>query len=463
MENNLGMSTAVGAMQPKQHKGSVPPGFSRPLRAGEVPLMACSDHNRHPDAPTSRTYRMVLSASDKQPRGYHGLRLLRLRRIHLKQRWQHLALLIITGLVGLSLIFWNQITFPALIYIQNLRLPVSYMPTDEDVARCSASKLPSLYIEGDVSSWRGLERSELLRIAWETPFSGMERTLDFKTYELNMWILESVSNVLAANHIEYAIVGDTLVGSYLFQDSVFWSRSVDVALREGTAEEVQDSLRKINLVEALDRKPVYAPPQLRKWLVGANAVLTLKENEDGDKKAQIILAATKGGSLKGPLAALRINVVWWSVQERGPEDKSKDFEGNPEVVVLNVPVADGSADTVRVPSSEWFPLTDRPLGMIAVAAPYNSLFYINAQYNQAEPRCFDNGSEKSSHFLSLSKFVASSCSSIHSSYFRVNRYHIKDNCFREVLFYNEKVKSIGYVGGNFRPAEKFSYWFSTGD
>ncbi|PFH31324.1 hypothetical protein BESB_027590 [Besnoitia besnoiti] len=443
-------------MQPKQQSGSVPPGFSRPLTVGEVPLMACSNHNRHPDAPTNRTYRMLLSGQDKQARGYHALRLLRLRRIHMKQRWQQLALIGLTAVVGLSLIFWNQVTFPLLIYIQNLRLPVEYTTTKQDLYRCSAGTLPSLYINDDFSSWRGFERSESLQEAWKEPSTSMTRKMDYQMYEVNMALMEIVSKTLAAHHVDYAIVGSTLVGSYRFHDAAFWSDSLDVAMSEDDSVRVQRVLQQVNLVDEVEKGLAYKPADLQRWLVGSQAKLQL-ETEHVGKQGRIVLTPASGAALADQLSSFRINVSWWRVEERHPEDKSKDFDSSPEVVVLNMPVTDGSAETVRVPSTEWFPLTNRPLGMLVVAAPFNPLFYVNTQYNEAEPRCGSASSSKSSGFLYWDRF-AGSCSILRSSYFYVVRDKVKDNCYREVLLYGGQFKSVAYVGGTFRPAEKFSSW-----
>ncbi|EPR63168.1 putative transmembrane protein [Toxoplasma gondii TgCatPRC2] len=445
-------------MQPKQKNESVPPGFSRPLTVGEVPLMACSDHNRHPDAPAKRTYRMVLGGSDKQARGYHALRMLRLRRVHMKQRWQHLALISITAFVGLSLIFWNQITFPALVYIQNARLPVYYTPSQEDELRCDASSLPSVYRDDDLSSWGAPERAELLQEAWVASLPLTTRKVNYKTNEANMCIMEIVSRTLSASHIDHAIVGDTLVGSYLFQDSAFWNKSLDVALPRAELAKVQGVLQKVKLVDAIDGNRAYSPAALRQWLVNSKARLELEEVYNSGRGGRIFLSS-QSGALTGQFASLQINVRWWTVEERAPEDNSKDFENSTSVVVLDVPVADGSADTVRIPESEWFPLTTRPLGLLTVPAPVNPMFYVNAQYNEAEPPCGNRNSASSSGFLSLRQFVAGSCSILRNSYFHIERDQVKEDCFRELLFFGGKPRSVAYVGGKFSPAEKFSSWF----
>lgn len=420
--------------------------------------MACSNHNRHPDAPANRTYRMVVGGSDKQARGYHALRMLRLKRVYMKQRWQQLALIGITALVGLSLIFWNQVTFPALIYIQNARLPVYYTPTKEDETRCVATSLPSLYTDNDLSSWKAPERAELLQEAWGTSLPLTSRRVSYKTYEANMCIMEIVSKALSNSHIDYAIVGDTLVGSYLFHDAAFWSNSLEVALPRADAEKVQGLLQQVNLVDAFDNNLAYTPSPLREWLDNSKARLELEEVRNKSSEGRIFLSSPSG-SLTGQFASIQISVRWWTVEERMPDDNSKDFENSSSVVALDAPVADGSADTVRVPDSEWFPLTVRPLGMLAVPAPVNPMFYINAQYNAAEPPCGNRNSASSSGFLSLRNAVAGSCSILRNSYFHIERDQVKEDCFRELLFFRGKPRSVAYVGGKFSPAENFSSWF----
>ncbi|PHJ18694.1 transmembrane protein [Cystoisospora suis] len=447
-------------MHPKQQTRAVPPGFSRPLSVGEVPLMACADHNRHPDAPASKTYKMTLPASEKQARGYHALRFMRLRRVYLKQRWQKLALILVTASVGLSLIFWEQFTFPLLVNLQNSRILHMYTPTSVDIQRCNSVGLPSLYVGEDLTNWAGTERSELIQQAWQTSLPGFPRRMDYRGYEIQMAILEILTRALTASKIEHALVGGSLVGSYLFHDVLPWDKFLDIGLRRADAGTVQSVISKLDLVEAFDRNLAYTPSRLRKWLNDSHSSLQLEENAAGSRTGRIYLKSSSGGSAP-ELSSIRLNVQWWQPRARGPEDRDPSFEGVSEVVEIDVPTTDGTADSVPLPASEWYPLTGRPLGMLVVPAPVNPLFYVNAYYKSPQPFC-STRSARNSGFLGLNELTKGTCSMLWSIYPHVERDEVTEDCMRELLVARGKTKLTAYVAGRSRPAKQSS-WFSLWD
>lgn len=491
-------------MHPKQQSNAVPPGFSRPLTVGEVPLMACADHNRHPDAPVSRTYKMTLPASEKQARGYHALRFMRLRRVYLKQRWQKLALILVTASVGLSLIFWEQFTFPLLVHLQNSRIMHLYTPNADDIARCNSVGLPALYVGDDLANWAGTERSELIQQAWQTSLPGLPRKLDYRAYEVHMAVLEILTRALTTNKIEYAVVGGSLVGSYLFHDVLPWDKSVDIGLRRTDAGAVQSVISRLDLVEAFDRNLGYTPSRLRNWLHDSHSSLQvicmtvrqtsfevsmavpewvairilrelkrewnrlvllcvcgvftqLEEIAVGSRTGRIFIKSSSGET-PPELSSIRFTVQWWQTRAPGPEDKAPAFDGVSEVVEIDVPVSDGTANVVRVPASEWYPLTGRPLGMLLLPAPVNPIFYINAYYNVPQPFCSVR-SVKKPGFLGLSDLAKGSCSMLWNVYPHVERDEVTEDCMREVLVVRGKARLTAYVAGRSRPAKQSS-WFS---
>lgn len=446
-------SAAFDKMKAKAESGAIPPGFARPLTSGEVPLMACSDHNRPPDAPAIRTYRMLLPSSAHQARGYHSLRFLRLQRIHLKKRWQKAVVLLLLACVGFVLMFWSQLGVTVLNLVQNLRLRRDLAVTTEDQSRCSAGGLPVAYVRDALVSWDGPERAQWLKSVWQSESTFAPRKLNYDTYLVTMAVVEAVTRSLAEENVEAVLVDGSLVGSYLFHDFLPWGRTVSLAVLAVEKNKVMHILETLDLPGAIERNRAYVSAPLQGFFSASQAKIWMIQNPTGAKLLLKVNETADVGEVALPPIAIHIH--WWTIDDVGPEGTSQTTD-DLHVITLDADSGDEESEILRLPASEWQPFRKRPLGLLLLSAPLNAGLYISKRYNISDPYCaarhFPSGG-----FLS---YLKGSCGIVRNAYPHVERHQIADQCIREIVILNNEIQFVAYVAGRDNAAKKSSSMFS---
>lgn len=262
----------------------VPPGFGHVLTVTEVPLMAGNKHNKHPDVPKKQkqTYTMLLptaATASQQPRGYHALRFLRLRKINARQLWQRYCILGSLFVLGVLLLLWGEVTYPMLLQLQQLRRPFSAAEAAAaDPERCIGIKAtPRVYAKGSLVSLSSPGRREVLTDAFEreTVVAAnyqplLQRQMSLSQHEGLMSFFESISNLLIMKQVRWAVGGSSLLGSVERHDLLASEPELVILVDTRDRQKVREACNTFNSRNEILRPRNYPAQTLMAWITASN-------------------------------------------------------------------------------------------------------------------------------------------------------------------------------------------------
>ncbi|KAL8437545.1 hypothetical protein Efla_000408 [Eimeria flavescens] len=488
----------------------VPAGFARPLSVSEVPLMAQSDHNKHPAAPkkAKQVYTMLLptpaAAAAAPPRGYHALRFLKQRHLSGKQLWQRYTLLVSLALLGVLLLLWEQLTLPLLLHVQQLRYPLAAgaAAVEEDVRRCGELKeRPRAYAQGLFVPIDANGRRELLLEAAESErelkpalvaallgpgsssksssSSGGEplRLLSRQQHEGVFGFFEGLVTAFKLKGVRWALAGPSLVGSLERHDLLPREASISIVVNSQDKQKVRDACNFYNPLNELLKTRAYVPQTLFSWIAATNSKPKFEEQAFNAPYGLISVDTSKASDgLSFP--PLSVKVYWFKVvpEAAAPADAAGGGEGFVEM--------GGGPSKFTVPLAEWAPFVERPFGLLAVPTPRNPLFYLNRFYKSANPSCAaalqgdaaaaadaagskPGSSSRSSRWFSSLPFWPSSpvfrCSSYtarlaSSALPFVRRTQVTRDCLKEEFFSGGQMQLEVFSKSRYSPAPEYASW-----
>ncbi|OEH80276.1 hypothetical protein cyc_01145 [Cyclospora cayetanensis] len=465
-------------MQPSPSSSSrVPPGFSRVLTVGEVPLMAGSSHNKHPGAQTKgkQTYTMLLppTTTTKGVRGYHALRFVRLRRLHGRQMLQKYCFLIAMGVVGIMLLLWSEVTSPLLQQLQQLRRHYLYSAgtTAEDVERCEGVVgSPRVYAEGSLIALWGTGRRELLREALENELQGASKPLlSIPQHEGLLGLFEVLANAFRLKQVRWALAGSSLASSLFRHDLLPGETVLSILVDEQDKKAVQESCAMYNPMNELLKPQKYISQTLLSW-VAATKTKPKFEEQALNAPFGLIHLDTSKASEDFNFPSLSVRTYWYKTVTEKPRNAEEDWE--PYAVM------GGGPSRITMPMGEWAPFVERPLGLLAVPTPRNPLYYLTRLYKTANPLCASakreegaagkeagnaDGSTGSSGIFSLLPASLAACSDT-SSFMKsysmpfVSRAKVTPDCLKESFYLNGELQLEIYTKSRYTPAPEFASW-----
>ncbi|CDJ40490.1 hypothetical protein ETH_00019630 [Eimeria tenella] len=501
-------------MQPSPSAASrVPPGFARPLTVGEIPLMAGSSHNKHPEAPrkSKATYTMLLPSSSSSSaaaglRGYHGLRFLRLKRLYSRQLLQRYCLLLSVAAVGLLLLLWRQVTLPLLQQLQQLRHQGPLFTSPEDRARCEALQgAPRVYVQGALVSLASAGRRELLQDLWgaqrrrgaAAAAAAAAAPLTLQQHDGLMAFFESLAKALQLKRVQWALGGPTLVGSLSRHSLLREEKEINLLISEKDKKKVREACSIFDPSSELLRPQAYFPQALLAWLAATKAKPKFEEQAVNSPYGLITLDTSAAADhLSFP--ELRVRIYWFKEVREKPPGAAADWEPYAEITAAPAAAAAAAAGAAAarptVPLQQLLPFVDRPLGLLSVPAPKNPLFYLNRFYNSSDPFCAalqqqqeeaaaaagaaaaapgaaggaaDSAASNSWGFLSYLRLPFNQCSSSSSSSSSgtskptVRLSPISENCLKESFYFGGELQLEVYTRCTYTPAPGFATWVPT--